>query len=75
MMEYRVVFHTPDGMKTKRMDAANPLSAVNRVLDEWNTVFQIARIETIIETEAGETTQPADFDVGREQHIHVNLNK
>ena len=74
-MEYRIIFHTPEGMKTKRMDAANPLSAVNRVLTEWPTVHQITRIETIIETEAGETTQPAEFDVGKEQHIHVNVNK
>lgn len=75
MMEYRVVFQTPHGMKAKRMDAANPLAAVNRVLDEWENVYQIARIETIIETEAGETSQPADFNVGKEQHIHVNVQK
>lgn len=76
MMEYRVVFRTSHGKKAKRMDAANPLAAINRVLDEWSGVYQIDRIETIIETDAGEMDQPADFHASKtEQHIHVSVSK
>lgn len=75
MMEYRVVFKTLYGKKAERMDAANPLAAVNRVIRDWDDIQGIERIEAIIETEAGETTAPADFSVGKEQHITVNLSK
>lgn len=76
MMEYRVVFRTGFGKKSKRMNAANPLAAINRVLNEWDNVHKVERIETIIETEAGETSQPTDFNASTlEQHIHVNVSK
>lgn len=74
-MTYRVVFQCRSGMKTKQMEAANPIAAINRVLREWTNVDQIARVETVLETEVGEDTQPADLDLSEEQHIHVNVSK
>lgn len=76
MPEFRVVFETPHGEKAKRVKEQNVTAAVNRVLQEWERVYLIKRIDLIVQTEAGEERLPDEFDIATtEQHIHINVKK
>lgn len=76
MMEYRVVFRTGGHRdKAERMEAANPLSAVNRVLREWENVTQICRIEAVFEEEVGEGKVISDLEHEYVGQITINVSK
>lgn len=78
MMEYRIFYYTDeDGNTEKRVTAPNPIDAINEVLEQSDTrVWNIHRIETIIETEEGETVAESDLRSSKiEQHVKVELTK
>jgi hypothetical protein len=77
MMEFRVVFQSKVGKKAKRVSSPNPLSALNHVLEEWEDVSRIHRIERVVETEDDEMRQLTELstETVEHQHIHVDIQK
>lgn len=82
MMEFIVVFRIDEGdgylRKRERIDAANPLQAINEVLEKWDRVEYIGSIEVVVATDeeeedvmAGTSIQPRDF----KREITVEIGK
>lgn len=81
MMEYEVGFRLQTGSeldsRSRRVQAENPLEAVNRILQRWENIVQITHVYTVMNYyDEEEMKSPQDIDPGRcIQEITVLLDK